>query len=93
MNEQKTSPESSPNGLTTGSNTESTQLITDANNVAERMEKASSALKQENDRREAIIAREILGGRSSGATIQEPIKEESAKEYRDRVLRGDFNKK
>lgn len=50
-------------------------------------------LQEENDRKEALLDREeklkalnVLGGKS---TIQEPIKkEETAREYKDRIMRG-----
>lgn len=63
-------------------------LLASADSAAQRMEKAAAELRKENDRREQIIARDLLGGRSSGPAQQAPKVEVSAKDYAQAALRG-----
>ena len=48
-----------------GSEPQELESVKQANLAAERMEKATSALKVENDRAEQLAARGILGGKSN----------------------------
>lgn len=78
MDEQKeetpTKSEDTEKDTNEGDKPKSTQLIEDANLAAKRMEEATKALKEQNDRQEKIQAEKVLGGRAdAGAT---PVKEE-----------------
>lgn len=87
MTDEIKKEDAAPKELGEGNNTGTTKVIDAANSSAERMEKATAELRKENERREAIIAREILGGRSSGNS--EPVKkEQTAREYAQNVLKG-----
>lgn len=62
-------------------------LITQANASAERLEKANTELKTLLEKQETILANERLGGRSLAGTPSLK-KEESPKEYAQRIMRG-----
>ena len=64
--------------------------IDDANLAAKRMEEANKVKAELLNREEDIIAKRTLGGKSEGST-QEVKKEETDKEYKDRVMSGKFN--
>lgn len=66
---------------------ESKGLINDANNAAEKLERAYKDYKDLVERQEAISARMMLGGRSELTPKEEP-KPETPKEYKDRIMRG-----
>jgi hypothetical protein len=87
-NETKAPQEQAPAGLGEGDNLDSAPLLKTARDERERMERATRELKKENDRREAILAREMLGGRSAGSSPEAKVVEETPKEYVKRVLGG-----
>ena len=60
-------------------------LIDGANTAAERVEKAVSDLKKENDRTENIAAEMKLGGQAESGSVPTEKKEETPKEYNDRI--------
>jgi len=63
-----------------------TPLIENAREEREKLEKVVKELKAENDRRELIMAKQALGGRSEAG--QELVKkEETDKEYSERIDR------
>lgn len=70
-----------------GSEPKTTELIDNANTAAERLEKATAEFKKENDRREALMAKERLGGRTAMQQPEQP-KEVDAKEYALQALKG-----
>lgn len=88
MDEQKEQQVPSSNGLGTGNNAETTGLLEKSISTAKRLEEATAKLKAENDRMEFLLSRQALGGQSSGATQPAPVKEETAQEYKNRVMRG-----
>lgn len=61
-------------------------MIDRANRAAERMEKANKDLAKLLLRQEVMMAEKRLGGISEAG--QEKPKEESPKEYKDRIMRG-----
>ena len=74
-----------------GDKSASTPLIDGANAAAERLEKATEASREENNRTEELAHRDALGGETSaGSTkIVEEKKEETPKEYKDRIMAGE----
>ena len=78
--------------------TETTEApaVQEADNDFAKAEKITADLKAENDRKEALIAREeklkakeMLGGKAAAGEIQEKPKEESPKDYAARIMRGE----
>jgi hypothetical protein len=68
-------------------------VFVNTSELIDKANKAADRLKEENDRREKLLTREeslearrILGGKSDLQV--EPVKTESPKEYKDRILRG-----
>jgi len=85
-NEEKT-PEITIANIGEGVQRKTTPLIEDANLAAKRVEDATKALKEQNDRREAIEANRLVGGRSeSGGTIKQH--EETDEELTERFMTG-----
>ena len=68
---------------------EAVGLIDSANAAAERTEKAVKELREENDRKEEMLAKDRLGGISEAGKEPEPVKEESPKDYKDKIMRGE----
>ena len=64
--------------------------IDDANLAAKRLEEATKAQKEENDRTETMMAKRMLGGGTEAGSGVEK-KEETPKEYAERVMRGEGN--
>ena len=67
-----------------GDKYETTPIIERAREEREKLETATKALKEENDRRELIMAKQALGGGSEAGQPSEPKKEtpqEAAKRY------------
>lgn len=64
--------------------------IDDANLAAKRMEEATKALREENDRREDMMAKAALGGGSEGGS-GEVKTEETPQEYAKKVISGAYN--
>lgn len=74
-----------------GSQPTTTPIIEEANNAAERMERAAASLKEQSDRLEKIEAHRALGGRAEAGAqplVEEPI---SDIEFAQRVARGEIN--
>ena len=93
MDEEKdikdTKKETKPNDTTEGFQSETISELDRADQIAERQ-------KRENDRREALLQREEslearrkIGGVTEAGQTQKP-KEETPKEYTERVLRGEL---
>jgi hypothetical protein len=72
--------------------TDNLSLVDQATKAAERLEAATKKFNDIVDRQEAIAARMTLGGKSEAGAPAEP-KVETAREYKDRVLRGAKNGK
>lgn len=66
----------------------STDLIDRANEAAQRLEKANKTLEKNLARQEALQVEKTLGG---NADVRQAPKEETPQEYKDRVMRGEFN--
>ena len=71
--------------------------ISEANSIVERADIAAERLAKENERleanlkrQEAIMARQALGGMSSGPAQPETPKEETAKEFKDKFMKGEL---
>lgn len=64
-------------------------VIQSANAAAERAEAAVQAIQEQADRLEALQVAARLGGNTQAGQPNEPA-EESAKEYADKVLRGEL---
>lgn len=77
--------ESPGENINNGNQQKTPTLVESAHQAAERLEKAL-------DRLEAAEARRRLSGETHGAPQEEKPKEESAKEYADRVLKGNVEK-
>ena len=63
--------------------------IEQAREVADRMEKTTEDLRKENDRREKIMAEDMLAGKAEGGQGNQR-EEETPQEYKDRLLRGEL---
>jgi hypothetical protein len=63
-------------------------IVEEANKTAERLEKANEEIKEQIKRLEVIETRQILGGKTSAGQPQPQMKEETAKEYAARIMRG-----
>ena len=68
-------------------------VIEEAKATAERIEKANVEMSSNITKLEQLQARDILGGRSNAAPNMEKPKEETPKEYAQRVMRGDVSKR
>ena len=60
-----------------------------ADQIAERMARENQARKEILDREEALEARRRVGGVTEAGQIQEKPKEETPKEYKDRVMKNE----
>jgi len=74
--------------ITGGNKPEATDFITRSDNIVKRMEEANKEAKEILARQEAIVARNILGGKAEGPSQVEEKKEESPVEYAKRILGG-----
>jgi hypothetical protein len=91
----QTQAETEPQGVTEvaegdGDKSENPTLIETANQSAERLENVLKSLKDENDRTERLQGQARLMGRTPGPPQEEKPKEETPKEYKDRVMRGEL---
>ena len=68
---------------------ETTPLIEAAKAQADRLEAANKKQEELLQKQEELMSRQTLGGSSNAGEI-EVRKEESAKEYKDRILRGEI---
>ena len=95
MDEEKTQTEdkSTPEDPKKGSKSKADDIVERAREERERMEKATEAQRIENDRTEAIMARQALGGESEAGKEPEKLKEVDDKDYAEKALAGEFNKK
>ena len=66
-------------------------LIDRAEAAAKRIEAGVELMRTENDRLEKIRTTEILGGSSEAGKVPEKPKEETPKEYAQRILRGEVD--
>ena len=66
----------------------STEAIDKANLVLLRKEEANKKEEELLDRRERLLVQEKLGGKSEAGIIKEKPKEESDKEYAERILKS-----
>jgi len=74
-----------------GDKPSSTPTIDEANKAAERMEQATKTQKEENDRLEALQAKQILSGRAEAGQIAEPPKKLTDTEYAEALEKGEVN--
>ena len=63
--------------------------LEEAKQIANEMREANKERKELLEREERFRAQMILAGRSDAGQIPQPPKEETAKEYKDRVMRGE----
>lgn len=70
---------------------QSSKLVDDAVNAAAEVEKQVEALKQENDRKEVLMAKEALGGVAEGGIVAEPPKKLTDTEYAEALERGEVD--
>ena len=66
--------------------------VTEALEAAKRIEEANKKTEELVARQEKIAATNILGGKSEAGKVEEK-KEETPTEYKDRILRGEIEKK
>ncbi len=69
---------------------ETYSMIDDANLAAKRMEEANKVKGELLDREEALEARKAVGGNAEAGEKQEP-KEETPREYMEKVMSGGIN--
>ena len=83
-------PEEKADGDTdNGDATKEIDNIDRANDAADRMERATERAKIENDRKEKLEINRTLGGKSEAGAVAPEKKEETPREYKDRVMRGE----
>ncbi len=73
-----------------GDKYETTPIIERAREEREKLEAATKAQREENDRTEAIMTRRALGGTTEAGGIKEEKKEETPKEYANRITRNEL---
>lgn len=90
--EEDKKPEETPKPEDTkdGNDTKELSVIERANLAAERSEKAVEALQKENDRLERLQAEDKLAG-TGGTPVETKPKEETPKEYMEKVMSGELN--
>jgi|24BtaG_2_1085350.scaffolds.fasta_scaffold00593_14 hypothetical protein len=66
--------------------------IDEAKKVLEETKKATELMREERKLLEESKAKAILAGRAEAGSVPPKPKEETPKEYAERVMRGDFNK-
>ena len=64
------------------------QSLPKLSEMVDRLEKANAEAKEILARQEELAARNLLGGKTDAGVQNEPVKEESAKEYADRISKG-----
>ncbi len=84
MDEENTNNESTED-TGEGDQPSKTPILDKADATVERMEAATKAQREENDRTEALLARQRLGGGSEAGKEVVEKKEETPKEYHERV--------
>ena len=94
MDEEKQKPEekkpdNTVKDIKEGSKYETTPVIERAREEREKMEAATKAQREENDRTEQIMAKQALGGEAEAGQTAEK-KEETPKEYADKVMAGEI---
>lgn len=93
-NEEKTTEEVKKENATEtkddGDKPKKSSLIDDANLTAERLEAANAERKALLNREEELIAKRRLGGIAEAGIEAEKPKEETPKEYKDKVMRGEI---
>lgn len=62
-------------------------LLVEADAIAAKSERLIVELRKENDRREEMMARERIGGKTLGNP--EVQKDETPSEYKDRIMKGE----
>lgn len=67
---------------------EKKEPLTDVVKAAERIEKASAEAKETLRKMEELASRRLLGGQTDAGEQPPPVKEETPKEYKDRIMRG-----
>ena len=94
MDEQETTEEKKPEATTetedAGSKYETTPIIERAREEREKLEAATKAQREENDRTERIMAKRALGGMTeAGQTVKKEV--ETPEQYADRISKGEAN--
>ena len=94
MDEEKTTEskesEDSKEDLRTRNKQERLDLIKSEDALLERMEEANKEKADNLTREEALADRKMLGGDSAGKGEETAPKEETAKEYKDKVMKGEL---
>lgn len=65
-------------------------LLEDTKRVVDELKSERESLKKDLDELRELTARQLLGGKSSVNREAEPVKEETPKEYKDRIMSGKF---
>lgn len=85
--QNNTQPEGSVSDSDKGNEPKELSIIERANAAREGAEKVLQELRAENDRKERLMAEERLAGTGGRPQVQQP-KEETPKEYMDKVMSG-----
>ncbi len=88
MNEEETEKDKSEDAAKDtgeGVQSETNRTVDDINLAAKRMEEATEKMKVENDRTENNYAKMKVGGRAEAGSAPVKPKEETPKEYNDRI--------
>jgi len=72
-----------------GDKPSASSIVERADAAAERLEKASAEYKALIRRQEELMAKQALGGISSGPGKKEPPKEETPAEFKEKFLKGE----
>ncbi len=82
---EENTKENSESPVENGDDAKMPESVRQANDVAKRLEEATEAQRIENNRREDLNSRNILGGNSEAGKPNEKPVEETNKEYNDRI--------
>lgn len=67
---------------------EPVDLLTRSENIAKRIEEANKKAEEILNKNEQTLSRIMLSGRAEAGQTQQKPKEETPKEYKDRIMRG-----
>ena len=92
-NEEKKGKESTDqqNNSGEGDKPQSSGLVDDAYDAAERLEDANEKQEELLERQEALFAKQLLAGKAEAGKSPEAPKELTDEEYAEKVLTGDIN--
>ncbi|HEC66898.1 MAG TPA: hypothetical protein ENI23_16610 [bacterium] len=71
--------------------TKGVSIVDEARAIRDEIKKEREMLKTENEKKEKLQSEELLSSSAGGKVEATPPKEETPKEYKDRVMSGELN--